>query len=100
MSTDYVTKSVSLAYWLGEICLFRKTFELRVKNVEFLAHEMEDPQLLKPYGESTVNDNCGFMLYSVPLDQERADFWTEDGYVKYITKFYNHYYILSIKWNG
>jgi len=40
-----------------------------------------------------AQDADGYMLHSVPLDHGRPNFWNEDGYVKYITKFYNHYYI-------
>lgn len=93
MTDNWKTKIVALPYWLGEICLFRKSFNLRVTNVDFLNIPSEDPSLLKPYKTEINQDTDGYMLHSVPFDQGRPDFWTEDGYVKYVTKFYNHYYI-------
>ncbi len=93
MSEKWNNKSVLLPYWLGEICLFRKSFNLRVSNADFINAPSEDPSLLKPYTIEMNKGTDGYMLHSVPLDQSRSNFWIEDGYIKYITKFYNHYYI-------
>lgn len=93
MSRKWNTKTVLFPYWFGETCLFRKSFNLRVTNVDFLNFTPDDPSLLNPYSTEIDQDTDGYMLHSVPFNHDRGNFWIEDGYIKFIIKFYNRYYI-------
>ncbi len=61
MLPEWKTQTVSLPYWIGEVCLFRKSFELQVTDVDFLHYNAEDTSLLNPYNSVVQGDENGYM---------------------------------------
>ncbi|PHZ83675.1 GNAT family N-acetyltransferase [Paremcibacter congregatus] len=103
MSNAWKTKDISLPYWIGEICLFRKLFTVSTLNIDFINHKSQSlntiiPELIKEHENTGPETDAkefefGFLLYSIPLKEGHKDFWIEDNQIKYIVKTYNRYYV-------
>lgn len=91
MSAAWTKKNISLPFWLGEICLFRKSFHMHTLNVDFIKYDPDHSGQITSPNDGT--DTNGYMLYSVPLKSDHKVLWREEGKINYISKTYNRYYI-------
>ena len=91
MSATWVSKSVALPYWLGEICLFRKSFQMYSLNVDFIHSDIKNPYSYNP--PQNDGETNGYILYSVPLKHAHKSLWRENGKINYVSKTFNRYFI-------
>lgn len=90
MTEMWEKKKIPLAYWLGDICLFRKTFKLEKINIDFQNH---DPTHLTPKPAIIDEDTNGYMLYSIPLEPDHKTLWLQNKYIHYISQSFHRYFI-------
>jgi predicted N-acyltransferase len=90
MSASWKTRDIKLPFWLGEICLFRKSFKLQTINVDFIRFDAanKDTQIPREIDENAQ----GMMLYSLPINEDHKTIWREEGYINYISQVYRRYY--------
>lgn len=91
MSTVWETRNISLPFWLGEICLFRKTFRLQTSNVDFIKYGLGSTEATTP--PHTEEATTGYMLYSVPLEEGHSTIWRNGDHINYISQSFRRYYI-------
>lgn len=91
MSVFWETRNVKLPFWLGEVCLFRKSFRLHTTNVDFINYDQNSPEHRMPAEIDSASD--GVMLYSVPLEENHVTLWREESYVNYVSQAFRRYYI-------
>ena len=98
MTLKWQKKTISLPYWLGEICLFRKSFKLQATNIDFQNHS-PDVDLPKPTQLDSQDD--GHMLYSVPLPHDHKILWRTKDYIHFVSQSFNRYLIdLNLSYEG
>ncbi len=91
MSVFWETSNITLPFWLGEVCLFRKSFRLQATNVDFINYDQNNSAQTNP--PKVDGSSNGMMLYSVPLDENHALLWHEDNYINYVSQSFPRYYI-------
>ncbi len=91
MSASWETRDIKLPFWLGEICLFKKTFRLQTSNVDFINFCADTKENTSPPAPDT--SASGIMLYSLPAQEDHETLWQEDGYINYVSQSYWRYYI-------
>ncbi len=91
MSASWYTYDIKLPYWLGEICLFRKTFRMQSTNVDFIEYGDSSSGLTTPDEVDETAD--GVMLFSTPICEAHKMLWREDGYINYVSQSFHRYYI-------
>ncbi|HPF46161.1 MAG: GNAT family N-acetyltransferase [Alphaproteobacteria bacterium] len=91
MSIHWVTRNIGLPFWVGEICLFRKSFRLKAANIDFPNILPEDVQKIIP--RHPIDDTDGFMLYSAPMNESHKILWKNDAYIFYVQQSFHRYFI-------
>ncbi len=91
MSAVWQTRDITLPYWMGEICLFRKSFRVQTTNVDFINYSPECVETLLP--EESEETAEGYMRYSIPLEEGHKAIWCEGENINYISQSFYRYYI-------
>lgn len=91
MSAYWKTRNITLPFWLGEICLLRKSFRLQTTNVDFIRFNADVKETTIPPEKDESAE--GIMLYSLPIKEDHEMLWRESGYINYISQVYQRYYI-------
>lgn len=97
MTLKWQTKTISLPYWLGEVCLFRKSFKLQATNIDFQNHP---PEVDLPVPETLEHGADGHILYSVPLPTEHDILSRNNNYIHFVSQSFSRYLIdLSLSYD-